>query len=113
MVIRKAIALLFCFLLLSSVSFAELSSVDYIDGSLERVYETKSGNWTAFVLVRDSLRNTFKCFVDPGQTLIKKGPQILALSELNAGTKVIVLARKEDSGDYKASVIQIKDPILR
>lgn len=115
MVIKKFgwLILFFCLLYPSRSALAEMPSVDYIDGSLDRVYETKSGGWTAFVLVRDSLRKSFKCFVDPQQTLIRKGSQILSLSQLNPGTKVIVLARKEDSGDYKASVIQVKDPVLR
>jgi len=113
MVIKKIALFLFCSVFLSQLARAELSKVEYIDGSVDRVYETKSGEWTAFILVKDSMRKSFKCLIDPSQTLIKKGPQILSLSELNAGTKVIVVARPEISGDFKASVIQIKDPILR
>ncbi len=114
MVMKKTIILFFCIL---SVLFVPVSgfasSVQYIDGSLDRVYETKSGEWTAFVLVKDSFRKSFKCLVHPDHTLIKKGSQILSLADLNPGTKVIIIARPGSGEDFKASVIQVKDPVLR
>ncbi len=110
---KKITILSFCLFLLCNSLQAELPRVDYIYGAIERVYETKTGEWTAFVLVKDPLAKTFKCFVDSRQTLIKKGSQIISLSELSPGAKVMVLTRKDESGNLRASVIQIKNPITR
>lgn len=110
---RKTAILVFCLFLFCTSLQAGLSQVDYIYGAIERVYETKAGEWTAFILVRDPLDKSFKCFVDPRQTLIKKGPQIIALSELSSGAKVMVLVRNDGSGNLRASVIQVKNVITR
>ena len=102
------VAIFYCVIGFARVSFAEISVAR---GEIQQFYETRSNDWSSYVLIKDSFNKELKFFVHPKMTLIRRGSQIEDAGQLTGGMKVTVLYRTERGSNSRASVIQIDGTI--
>ncbi|MBI4387604.1 MAG: hypothetical protein HY582_00990 [Candidatus Omnitrophica bacterium] len=77
-----------------------------VRGEILRFYEERSGAWTSRLLIKDVSGKDHEIFVDPMQTLVKRGPQIEDLGILTGGMRVTILVRGTQNHP-QASLVQI------
>lgn len=77
-----------------------------LQGEILRFYETRAGEWSSSLLVKDFSGKEHTVFVEPTQTLVKRGPQIEDLAILTGGMKITMLVRKV-GGQWRAATVRI------
>ena len=73
---------------------SDADSLKEIEGEVLRFYEDRSGEWTSYILLRDTFGTERTIYVHPVLTLVKRNDQILELHQITGGMKATVIYQK-------------------